>query len=108
MQAVELTITPDGTLRFLVSEGAEAFLTEAAIVRRASHVEPVSVPLRLVFHGLRGIFGEKGRMAGFTRLWPCLWHINLSPIGRGVLPGTYRDRQAAIDAEIEELNASFI
>lgn len=105
---VTVTITPDGELRFLMSEGADVFLTEQAVVRRASHVEPVNAVLRRVFHRLRRTFGEYGWMASFTRLWPCLWRVNLAPIGGGILPQTWRNRQAAIDAEIEELNANFI
>jgi hypothetical protein len=47
-------------------------------------------------------------MASFTRLWPCLWQINLGPIGGPVLDATYRNRQAAIDAEVVWLNTNFI
>lgn len=108
MQPVVIRIKPDGTMRFLVTEGAEAFLSENAIVRRASHVEPVNPALRSAFYGLRNFFGDKGRMTAFTRRWRCLWRVNLSPIGGPILPATYLNRQAAIDTEIEYLNANFI
>lgn len=109
MATTVVTIAPDGTIRFLVSESTAPLITdENAVVRRASHVEPVSVPLRYAFHGLRSMFGEKGWMAGFTRRWPCLWRINLAPTGGPILPSTYRDRAEAIAAEIEHLNAHFI
>lgn len=108
MQPVTVHITEDGTIRFLVNEDSKPFLTEDAVVRRASHVEPTQAILRLLFHGLRFIFGEKGWMADFTRRWPCEWRINLSPIHGPILPGTYCNRQAAIDAEVLYLNENFI
>lgn len=95
-------------MRFLVTEGAEAFLSERAVVRRASHVEPVNRLLRLAFYGLRNLFGEKGWMAAFTRLWPCLWCVDLAPAGGPILPGRWRSRKEAIEAEVVWLNANFI
>lgn len=108
MKTMKVSMDEFGTLTFLVDADTEAFLNASSVVRRASHVEPVSPILRAVFHGLRRMFGEKGRMATFTRLWPCLWQINLSPIGGPILDATYRNRQAAIDAEIFYLNENFI
>lgn len=105
---VVVTIHPDGTVRFLVSEGSSPLLSDGAVVRRASHVEPVSLPLRWLFHGLRFIWGEYGWVAKFTRAWPCMWRINLAPIGGPVMPVTYRNRQDAIDREVEWLNKHFI
>lgn len=106
-QPTTVIIKPNGTIRFLVSEGSKPFL-DGAVVRRASHIEPVNPIMRYVFYMLRHWFGEKGKMAEFTRLWPCLWRINLAPIGQGILPNTYRNRQAAINAEIGYLYEHFI
>lgn len=108
MEAMVVHITEDGTIRFLVNENTSAFLENGAVIRRASHVEPVSIPLRYVFHSLRSIFGEKGWMVDFTRIWPCEWRINLAPINGPVLSQTYYKRAAAINAEIEWLNENFI
>jgi hypothetical protein len=108
MQNVEITFTPDGEIRFLVSEGTTSLLTPEAVVRRASHVEPVSRPLRILFHGLRTVFGETGRISDLTRSWPVRWRVNLAPIGGPVLFGYWMDRQDAIQAEINYLNANFI
>jgi hypothetical protein len=108
MKTMKVSMDETGTLTFLVDADTQALLNESSTVQRASHVEPVSRTLRAVFHGLRGLFGEKGWMAAFTRLWPCLWQINLAPIGGPILDSTYRNRQAAIDAEILYLNANFI
>lgn len=108
MTNTEISIAPDGTLRFVVSKELEGLLTAEATVTRASHVEPVRPVLRTVFHFLRSRFNEYGWVAAFTRLWPCEWRINLGPIGRGILHQTYQNRQEAIDAEIKYLNAHYI
>lgn len=108
MKTLHVSMDASGTLTFLVDADTQALLNESSVIQRASHVEPVFRTLRVVFHALRHLFGEKGRMATFTRLWPCLWQINLSPIGGPILAGTYRNRQAAIDAEIVWLNTNFI
>jgi hypothetical protein len=107
METVVITIE-DGVTRFLVNETTEPFLTEDATVRRASHVEPTGKVARFVFHTLRRMFGEKGIMAEFTRMWPCNWRVNLAPTGGPILAGTWRDRKLAIAAEIEYLNTNFI
>ena len=108
MKTLHVSMDASGTLTFLVDADTQALLNESSVIQRASHVEPVSRPLRAGFHGLRSLFGEKGRIANFTRLWPCLWQINLSPINGPILDTTYRNRQAAIDAEIVWLNTNFI
>jgi hypothetical protein len=108
MKTLHVSMDESGTLTFLVDADTQALLNESSVIQRASHVEPVSRPLRAVFHGLRSLFGEKGAVASFTRLWPCLWQINLGPIGGPILDPTYRNRQAAIDTEVSYLNANFI
>jgi hypothetical protein len=108
MNEYVVTLSEDGTVRFLVNEDTKPFIDEDAVIRRASHVEPKNVLIRLTFHILRGIFGEKGWMAEFTRRWPCKWRINLSPINGPILPGLYKDRQEAIREEIKYLNSNFI
>ncbi len=106
MEKIIITIE-DGVTKFLVNEQTQD-LVEDGTVRRASHVEPVNIVLRRVFHALRGMFGEKGWMADFTRKWPCLWQINLEPIGGPVLADTFYKRQNAIDCEVDYLNENFI
>lgn len=107
-QPVVIHVSEDGTIRFLVSEDSKPFMTEDALVRRASHVVPVSKTLRVIFHGLRSVFGEYGWVSDFTRRWKCLWYVDLSPIGGDRLPGVYRNRAEAIAAEIQYLNEFFI
>jgi hypothetical protein len=98
----------NGEIKFLVSDLSKGLLDETSIINRASHVEPCFKPFRLAFYGLRAIFGEYGTVGQFTRLWPCLWRVNLSPINGPILPNIYRDRLQAIDAEIVYLENHFL
>lgn len=78
-----------------------------ATAQRASHVEPDSFLFRLLFHALRRVFGDKGRMSDLTRRWPVWWRVNTKPTAGVILEGRWRNRQEAIDAEIEYLNSWF-
>ena len=97
-----------GTTRFLVGELGQSLLTPDCIVRRASSVEPISLPLRLMFHLLRSVFGEDGHIADWARNWNCFWRINLSPVGGPVGTCGIKPRKYAIDAEIDYLEKNFI
>ena len=97
-----------GEMSFLVNEDTRAFLDDTSIVRRASHVEPRNLFLRVLFYTLRGICGEYGRIEEFTRTWVCVWRVNLAPVNGPILPAVYYNRQCAIDAEIEWLEAHFL
>lgn len=108
MDLIEISLAQDGTVTFLYNEDTAVLVTPETTIQRASHVEPVSIPLRILFHALRTAFGEYGWVASLTRRWRCLWRVNMAPVGHGVLPTYYRNRAAAIAAEIEYLNANFI
>lgn len=107
MQKVEIIFAEDGTIKFM-DDGTTSKLFENAEVKRVSHVEPVNIVLRKAFHVLRTAFGEYGWMATFTRSWRCVWRVNLSPIGHGILYTTYTNRADAIAAEIEYVNAHYL
>jgi hypothetical protein len=108
MNTIVISIEHDGTSRFLLNDRTAPFLEDDAIVRRASHVEPESVILRLLFHTLRSVFGEYGWVSDFTRQWKCNWRVNLKPSGGPILKTRWTDRKQAIDAEIDWLNEHFI
>lgn len=108
MRPVEISIAEDGTIQFLMSEGAEVLLDGDTVVRRASHVLPDSFFLRLCFRGLRFLFGEYGKMAAFTRTWPCAWTVDLSPVGGPMLDDVWYNREDAIEAEVDWLTQNFL
>jgi hypothetical protein len=97
-----------GTIRFLVNEVSENFVTKDSTIRRASHVEPFAWPLRIVFHALRKVFGEDGRVGEWTRSWGCYWRVNLSPVGGPIGNAAIRLRRYAIRAEVAWLEKNFI
>jgi hypothetical protein len=128
-QELTFVIDESGDMKFLVLEFMhESPLLEGANVSRASHVEPNNFVLRIIFHGLRQVLGDKGRMSEFTRNWPIFWRVNTKPVGGPILrykhvyPNvvrplwdntgecvkTWRNRKDAIDAEIKFLNSWFI
>ena len=103
--AVTFIIDEQGECVYLMTEAAPVI--EGTTVRRGSHVEPVNVLLRGLFHLLRMALGDKGRMSDFTRSWSCLWRVNMKPVDGGILPVYYYNRQAAIEVEVEALNKIF-
>lgn len=101
---VTVTIEDDGSLLFLKTDSADIFLELGDVVtRRASHVEPLHLGYRVVFHILR-MFGDDTKIAQWTRDWPVVWRVNLAPIGGEVLPEVFLDRKKAIDYEVKHVN----
>lgn len=77
MPDVRIAVTPEGTVRFIYRDDLRPLLKQGqARIERASHVEP------------------KGTM----------WEADLTPVSGPVL-GPFTTRQAALDAEVEWLDA---
>lgn len=125
MKTFTMTIEETGDLTFLDTDSAEAFLDIGETTkRRASHVEPAVWGYRVVFHVLR-FFGDKNRLAEWTRHWPVLWRVNTKPVGGPIMKlkhaypqapwvfpagegiAVWGNRQDAIEAEIKFLNEWF-
>jgi len=106
MQNEVTFIIGDGKMTYLLTKAAPRI--EGAVVRRASHVEPVNVYLRLAFRAIRKLVRDDSRIAAWSRLWPCMWQVDMSPVGAGILPVHFSNRLAAIDAEVKFLNDWFI
>jgi hypothetical protein len=56
-------IDSKGTATFLKTPITQRMFPEATNHRRASHVYPMSLPLRIAFKALRGAFGDEGRVS---------------------------------------------
>lgn len=108
MRTLEVTITPTGEVQFLYDESLAELVPKDAVIKRASHVLPQNLILRILFHVLRSIWGEYGWMAEFTRSWSCLWYVDLSPVGGPTLPQRFKNRAEAITAEVEWLQEFFL
>lgn len=107
--AITISIDPQsGSVSFLVSESTKNFLSDEAIIRRASHVEPTNPLLRWLFHGVRYVFGEDSRAGNWTRRWPVKWRVNLFPIDGPILSVIYNNRDEAIQAEIDWLERNWL
>lgn len=104
-----LRFDPDGGARCVASRVPIALVAIGHVTtHRASRVEPVSPVLRAAFRALRRAFGDAGRVASWTRRWRCAWRVDLRPSGGPVLAETWRDRSAAIAAELNWLHARVI
>jgi len=106
MQNEVTFIIADGTCTYLLTKAAPRI--QGAVIRRASHVVPENTYLRLVFRAIRKLIADDSSLAAWTRTWPCLWRVDMAPVGGGILPERYSNRLAAIDAEVEALNNFFI
>jgi hypothetical protein len=119
-----VTIDEEGDLIYLKTSEHDIFAEMGEVVtRRASHVEPETLWLRVAFRFLR-MFGDKTRVAEWTRGWKCVWIVDTRPVGGPVLKwkhtsnwratvwpekqAGWRNRQDAIDAEIAFLNSWFL
>ena len=120
-KVLTVTITEDGDLLYLKTSEHDIFAEMGEVVtKRASHVEPSEFWLRVAFRLLRIVFGERGRVAEWTRGWRTIWRIDTHPVGgpllrwKHLLPegsesiATFSNRQAAINAEIDFLNRWFL
>lgn len=80
---IDLYFDRDGHVECIYDEKYAPLVFElfpGAIVARISHIEPCQFALRAVFHLLRWVFGDEGRVAQWTRTWRCLWRVNFRPI----------------------------
>lgn len=99
--AVRITIGSGGEMRCLSPatgcEVQDALSTLGrATTRRASVVEPVALWRRVAFRLLRWAFGDRGRVAAWTRRWRGQWRVQVLD---GPSLGTHDTREQAIRAE---------
>lgn len=125
-KVLTVTIDENGDLIYLKTSEHDIFAELGEVItRRASHVEPLDPLLRFAFRVLR-LFGDKTRVAEWTRGWECLWIVDTRPVGGPILRNkdvydwcpptcanhnavaTFAVRQNAIDAEIIFLNKFFL
>jgi hypothetical protein len=107
----EVTFITDlqtGNCVFLLTDAAKTLDFGPLPKIRASHVIPANRVLRAIFRFIRSHCTDTSLAADITRLWPCNWIVDTSPIGGGLLPGVWKNRAKAIDAEVEAINQIFI
>ena len=97
---MELYIDKRGTIRTITHDAQQVDFCKQlgkATTRRASFIEPENAMLRWTFHMIRRNVKDCSRLAQWTRRWRCNWRV---AIVNGPTFGRYRNRQAAIDAEV--------
>ena len=102
MEQIIITIARDGSARAICRDPRDVASIGTGRSRRASHVLPRSLPLRLAFRAIRLALGDWGSAAVWTRSWRCLWTVDLDP-SEGPVLGPFASRAEAIDAEVEWL-----
>ena len=108
-QVMTVTIDEEGNLVYLKTFEHDIFAELGEVVTaRASHVFPTNWGYRQAFRLLRTIFGERGRVAEWTRCWQTEWLVDPSPVGAPSIDKTFQNRQDAIDFEIRYLNDWFL
>jgi hypothetical protein len=65
-----MKLKPDGTIEFL---NPPPFHVDVIRRKRFSEIIPTELHLWVVFRILRALFGEKGKVADWTRKWDCHW-----------------------------------
>jgi hypothetical protein len=76
-----LSLRPDGTLETLGGDDFPLSALGPATVERVSRLYPVNPAKRLIFKALRFTFGEKGRIADFTRSFKGPWEATILRTG---------------------------
>jgi hypothetical protein len=75
--------------------------------KRISHIRPVDQPKRALFILLRRLFGDRGRVAAWTRTWEGPWEVQFihQPEWRCAV---FFDRNNAVDWELTMAEELFI
>lgn len=98
MQEEQLLIDGNGNFHFL-EDHISIELSGKKTIRRASMVHPVNPTLRKLFYWTRKTFPA---LTKWTRTWKCKWEV-LIVDNLDVKAGPFRNRQDAIDWEVEWL-----
>jgi hypothetical protein len=72
-----IRIEYDGKVRVFSGEADLGEYYAEPVKQRASHVEPVRLSLRALFHLIRWLVSDDSRAAEWTRRWPCLWRVRM-------------------------------
>lgn len=97
-----MILKPNGEVEWI--EG-EPFIPVINVKRRRlSHVTPAFAPIRLpLFKLLRRVFGDRGRVAAWTRTWRGPWKVKIVATGEWSL---FEKRSDAIAWEMEQVQGA--
>jgi hypothetical protein len=102
MKTISLIIDSAGTITMLPEKELDlrAFCTDLSY-RRVSHIWPVHPVKRIAFRLLRALFGERGRVAQWTRQWQGPWQAIIIDTGETFV---HQSRRVCLDWEHEVIN----
>jgi len=92
----------DGSAKMLSCDELSLEILGPVTTQRASHVEPAGPLRRILFRALRFAFGERGRVAEWTRRMPGPWMVRI--VGGGP-EFRHASRDACIAWEIDHLQS---
>lgn len=100
-----LNFRADGTLDTIYTDKLELSQFGPVTKTRASHIRPLLPPLMVAFCLLRGLFGDNGRVAAWTRTWRGPWRVTICRAGAPPAASfTAPTRAECIEWEINQLN----
>jgi hypothetical protein len=97
-----IIIEADGTIKGL---GNPLGLPGKTTKKRFSEILPTNPALRAAFRTLRKVFGEDGKVAEFTRRWPCQWRATVLETGESMVSN---DREFLLSWERERWHEPLI
>ena len=101
MKTQELFVRSDGTIQVIGDAPQELAGMGERVCNRASNILPVRRGKRAMFLLLRLLFGERGRVAEFTRRWQGPWIAMLFATGETYM---HQSRLCCLDWEHRRLN----
>lgn len=97
-----IQIDNDGNVEFIGSSNGDCPIPGLPLgnghSRRLSHIIPERSGKRMAFLFLRKIFGDRGRVAAWTRTWAGPWRCVILSTGQSEV---FDNRQSAVDWEYE-------
>lgn len=70
-----MLVREDGSIQTLGDPPPEIASLGTVKRKRISHIRPVQQPKRAAFIALRWLFGDRGKVAAWTRTWQCRWEV---------------------------------
>lgn len=96
-----VVIDENGMLSCLHNDAVPMHELGTVTTTRLSHIVPLFLPKRAVFRLLRLMFGERGRVADWTRSWRGPWHVSILATGAW---SVFEKRADCVAWEIQQIN----
>lgn len=97
----KIVIDEQGVIRCLHNPAVPMHELGVVTRTRISHIVPLWFPKRAVFRLLRIMFGERGRVADWTRSWRGPWHASIVATGAW---SVFEKRADCVAWEIQQIN----